>query len=352
MEVHVDIIPRKPRQWRRALLAWARKQKDIVISLRAQIIALATSGQHRANEIAEMLGCFRSHVYRTIHRFKDRGREALFDERRNNGKLLADEAFDCVVKELVKQSPQDYGYARPTWTRELLVLVAEEQSHVRVSTTVMGRVLRRIGARHGSPKPAVHCRLSDRQKRRRLKKIRDLVENLPMDEVAVYEDEVDIHLNPKIGLDWMVSGQQKIVWTPGNNQKAYLAGCLDTRDGTITWVGDIVKNSSLFVQMLDRLDTHYADASRIHVILDNYGIHKSAETKQALRRLPRIVLHFLPPYCPDYNRIERLWQDMHANVTRNHKHTELSDLCRDVADYLEYASPWIAGVRPQPRLAA
>ena len=31
-----------------------------------------------------------------------------------------------------------------------------------------------------------------------------------------------------------------------------------------------------------------------------------------------MVLHFLPPYCPDHNRIERLWKDLHDNVTRNH----------------------------------
>jgi len=42
--------------------------------------------------------------------------------------------------------------------------------------------------------------------------------------VAVYEDEVDIHLNPKIGLDWMGLGQQKEVVTPGKNVKRYLAG--------------------------------------------------------------------------------------------------------------------------------
>jgi hypothetical protein len=32
---------------------------------------------------------------------------------------------------------------------------------------------------------------------------------LPRRQVAFYEDEVDIHLNPKIGLDWMVRGLQK-----------------------------------------------------------------------------------------------------------------------------------------------
>lgn len=41
-----------------------------------------------------------------------------------------------------------------------------------------------------------------------------------------YEDEVDIHLNPKIGADWQLRGHQKRVVTPGQNEKYYLAGAL------------------------------------------------------------------------------------------------------------------------------
>nr|WP_253816460.1 transposase [Myxococcus xanthus] len=33
----------------------------------------------------------------------------------------------------------------------------------------------------------------------------------------------------------------------------------------------------------------------------------------------RIVLHFLPPDCPEANRIERVWLDLHANAARNHR---------------------------------
>lgn len=39
-----------------------------------------------------------------------------------------------------------------------------------------------------------------------------------------YEDEVDTHLNPKIGSDWQLRGQQKQVVTPGQNEKYYLSG--------------------------------------------------------------------------------------------------------------------------------
>ena len=56
------------------------------------------------------------------------------------------------------------------------------------------------------------------------------------------------------------------------------------------------------------------------LILDNAAIHSSNRTKKALEKfVGRIVLHFLPPYCPQSNRIERVWWDVHANVTRNHR---------------------------------
>lgn len=334
-----------PRQRARSLLRWARKKKDPGVFLRAQVVALRARGRS-AVEIADVVGCARSHIYRSIARFADGGREGLLDRRRHNGSVRADEWFRQTVASLLWQSPLDYEYSRPTWTRELLARVAEEQTGIRVSVCTMGRVLRRLGARRGRPKPVVQCPLSDRQRRRRLRAIETLVDKLPQDEVAVYEDEVDIHFNPKVGLDWMPRGHQRHLLTPGVNQKAYLAGSLDARDGTVLWVGDCVKNSGLFMLMLERLDAHYCDAKLIHVILDNYGIHKSHETRLALLRLPRIRLHFLPPYCPDHNRIERLWQDLHANVTRNHQHTDFVDLCRDVASYLDAVSPWLPRACP------
>jgi transposase len=341
----MDKIPRKPRQWGRQLVRWAKKVGDATMVIRAQIIDLVARGRPVA-EVADVLGCVRSHVYRTIDRFAQDGREGLFDKRKQNGQLLADEVFRQTVDRLVRQVPLEYGYCRPTWTRELLIKVAAEHTGVTVSLSVMSRVLRYIGARRGRPKPIVECTLSNRQKRRRLEKIRKIVENSPNNEVVVYEDEVDIHLNPKIGLDWMSHGQQKVVMTPGKNDKAYLAGTLDARDGTVVWVGDSTKTSSLFVQMLQKLNQHYRRAKKIHVILDNYGIHKSHEVQKARLSLPRIELHFLPPYCPDHNKIERLWQDLHANVTRNHRHSNLFDLCKAVARFLNEISPWISGRCP------
>jgi transposase len=154
--------------------------------------------------------------------------------------------------------------------------------------------------------------------------------------VAVYEDEVDVHLNPKIGLDWMGRGQQKEVMTPGKNQKRYLAGALDARSKRVVWVEGERKTSALFLDLLDKLLATYPQAKVIHVVLDNYRIHKSDIVQAALAGYlhGRIELHFLPPYSPEHNRIERVWEDLHANVTRNHKCPNMTALMREVRYYL------------------
>ena len=314
-------VPHLARPARRRILRKALKTGEALVVRRAQIVVNASAGR-TAVETAEVVGCARSHVYDTLTAFQEDGWLALLDGRSGNGNLKANGEYQRMVRGIVDQSPRDFGYLRPTWTRELLVAVAAEQTGVEVSVCVMGRVLRAIGARRGRPKPVVEGSLSERQQRRRLALIRDLIAELPSDEVAVYEDEVDIHLNPKIGADWMNHGTQKRVMTPGQNQKAYIAGTLDAKDGTLLWVGGGKKDSGLFIMMLEKLEQHYTGAKRIHVILDNYGIHKSQEVARALQRLCRIRLHFLPPYCPDHNKIERVWLDLHANVTRNHKHSD------------------------------
>jgi hypothetical protein len=48
----------------------------------------------------------------------------------------------------------------------------------------------------------------------------------------------------------------------------------------------------------------------------------------------RLKLHFLPPYCPDHNRIERIWKDLHDNVTRNHRCATMGELMAEVRTYL------------------
>src|SRR6185312_15612253 len=208
----------------------------------------------------------------------------------------------------------------PTWTRELLCLQAQREGRAAVTVSTMGRVLARLGARLGMPKPVVLCPWRRDARQARLAEIRALEERASAAEPVLYSDEVDVHLNPKIGRDWMLPGQQRRIVTPGKNEKFYLAGALDVRTGALHTTGLAHKGAALFCTLLRDLAEHYRTARRIHLIVDNYAIHSAHMTRRTLDELGgRIVLHFLPPYCPDANRIERIWQDFHANVTRNHR---------------------------------
>jgi hypothetical protein len=299
------------------------------------LIILLLSKERSPEHIAQSLFVHRDTVYRVAKRFRQCGEWGLIDGRVLNGPNKLTKSLLDTLDRLVRGSPQDHGHRRPTWTRELLRLTLIKLGHVRVHVATLSRALQQIRARRGRPRPTVSCPWPKGKKTRRLHEIRRLVEKLPADEVAVYEDEVDLHLNPKIGWDWMGYGQQKEVKTPGQNKKRYLAGALDIRTKELIWLEGDSKDSWLFVQLLGKLFHHYKKAKVIHVILDNYSIHDSQLVAWALVQAEgRIKLHYLPPYCPQHNPIERVWEDLHAEVTRNHNCPDMDSLMIDVCVYL------------------
>jgi len=326
-----------PRRERRIMRIKAKGCADAGLRNRCKIIVSLVAG-HSPATIAGG-GCFSSsQVYRIANRFVEQGLPGLADGREDNGETKADESYQAVLLKVIgESSPRQHGYRRPTWTQELLVLVLEKKTQVRVSCTTMSRLLKRLKIRLGRPKPIVGCPWKKRRRIRRIKVLERLVSSLPANEVVVYADEVDVHLNPKIGADWMLCGTQKTVLTPGKNEKRYLAGALNARTGRLTWVESDRKNSDLFIRQLWQLIQDYPRARCIHIILDNYKIHSSQRTQWALAALgSRVKLHFLPPYCPDHNRIERTWKDLHDNVTRNHTCRNMKQLMREVNDYLAH----------------
>ncbi|GDD94023.1 IS630 transposase [Escherichia coli] len=158
-----------------------------------------------------------------------------------------------------------------------------------------------------------------------------------------YEDEVDIHLNPKIGADWQLRGQQKRVVTPGQNEKYYLAGALHSETGKVSNVGGNSKSSVLFIGLLKHLKATYRRAKTITLIVDNYIIHKSRETQQWLKANPKFRVIYQPVYSPWVNHVERLWQTLHDTITRNHQCHSMWQLLKKVRHFMETASPFPGG---------
>jgi transposase len=182
--------------------------------LKTRYLIIINLFQRRSvQQTAAVLQVNRATIYRVAARFRAHGEPGLFDRRVHNGPTKVTRLYLEVLQQTVRGSPQDYGWSRPTWTRELLVLALRRQTGVRIHVTTMSRALHRIRARRGRPRPTVRCLDGDNPKTWRLYRIRKLLRQLPADEVAVYADEIDNHLNPKIGWDWMAYGQQKQVAT-------------------------------------------------------------------------------------------------------------------------------------------
>lgn len=197
---------------------------------------------------------------------------------------------------------------------EALAATLRQRTGVQVSVTTVAPMLRDLGARWGRARPTVLSPWSKVRKARRLRAIKEVPAHLRSDEVAYFEDEVDIHLNPRIGRDCALRGQQKVVVTPGQNRTRYLAG-------------------TLVVNGRDLLNS--ARARRLHPVLDNYGIHSSRRVRAYLTEHGSLFqLHFLPPYSPEHNAIERLWREVHANVTGIHRCKTINELMRRVTWHL------------------
>jgi transposase len=288
------------------------------------------------DQIADALHCAKSTVSRVRRRWQQAGQAGLIDRREDNGPAKVDEAYIAAVQQILAGHPKDFGHHRSTWTQALLIEAAYQKTGVRISRTTMGKVLKTLRARWGRAKPTAPCPWSKRRKQKRLALLAALIETLPADEVCLWQDEVDIHLNPRIGYDWMLPNTQRQVDTPGLNVKRYLAGAMNALTGRVIWVPGQRKNSSLFIDLLQRLLREYPDKKRIHLIVDNFKIHDSVQTRAWLAgEHGRIVLHALPPYCPDDNRIERcVWRELHANVTINHTCQTMEELMQEVSRYL------------------
>jgi transposase len=305
---------------------------------RCHIILLLAEGR-RVREVREMVGCVRCTVYTTLYRFEDTGMDGLIDRRLHPAARKATPEVRGQLLTYLDYTPHRYGWQRPTWTRELLALQLRADAGVELSHSHVSRILRQEKCRRGRPRPALRIPVQGR--RAVLNRIQALVEQASCADEVFYVDEADIDLNPRIGLTYIKRGQQPLVLTPGKNVKYYVAGALNTRTGSIVYTHGPTKNSELFISLLERLAATYRRACRIHLVLDNYIIHKSQRTLRILDSFQeRIRLHFLPPYSPDDNLIERLWKQMHDNVTRNHQHTSMESLWKAVTHFLHAAQPF------------
>ena len=224
-----------------------------------------------------------------------------------------------------------------------MVLVLLETYELRVSQETVRRWLQKEQIVWRRPCPVVGP--SDPQKEKKLYVLRQLLATLPANEIAVFQDEVDVNTNPKIGAMWMRRGQQAKVVTPGTNEKRDLAGSLNWRTGALILTEGLPKEgrtTALFLRHLDELRRHLLHYHKIHVICDNARSQKSQAVQEYLKQWGhRIVLHYLPTAAPETNPIERIWWHLHEEITRCHRCQSMEELLDVVFAWLQKRMPFV-----------
>ncbi|PZR82935.1 MAG: hypothetical protein DLM68_15230 [Hyphomicrobiales bacterium] len=93
-------------------------------------------------------------------------------------------------------------------------------------------------------------------------------------------------------------------------------------------------------RLLESIAALYPMLVLIHVFLDNARYHHAKMVREWLARPGcRIKLHFIPPYCPHLNPIERLWAVMHKNVTHNKCYATCGQFADATLDFLRDKVP-------------
>src|SRR5947208_12579559 len=113
-------------QVKRVVARLQRRTRAAGLRTRGDIVLDADAGLGGA-EIARRRRVARSTVYRVLERFARFAIAGLYDRRCARGGGKIDEAFPGRLDAVVRRSPQDFGWPRPTWTRELLAAVMAQE---------------------------------------------------------------------------------------------------------------------------------------------------------------------------------------------------------------------------------
>lgn len=105
---------------------------------------------------------------------------------------------------------------------------------------------------------------------------------------------------------WIKKGERKTLQTTGKQSRLHFVGGLSLNQMKVMVREYTTIDGESIVQFFKDLE-ETAPAGRIHVILDNAAAHKSKKLADFLKD-SRIQLHYLPPYSPNLNPIERLWK--------------------------------------------
>lgn len=90
-----------------------------------------------------------------------------------------------------------------------------------------------------------------------------------------------------------------------------------------------------FLRFLRQLDAEHAPELELHLVMDNYGTHKTEEVQRWLKRHPRFKVHFIPTSASWLNMVERWFAELTGKAVRRGSFASVPDLITAIEEFIE-----------------
>lgn len=312
---------------RSTLESWVRRRKTAqALWLRASIILACGEGLPNS-AVAGQLRVRQQTVSKWRKRFVSRGLEGLLDEPRpGTPRRVSDSEVERVLTTTLESPPRDATH----WSTRTL---AEESG---LSRSTISRIWRAFGLQ---PHRTETFKLS--KDPLFIDKVRDIVGlylNPPDRAMLLCVDE-------KSQIQALDRTQPMLPMRPGqverrsHDYKRYgttsLFAALDVKTGAVIGECHRRHRSIEFRKFLDTIDANVPQDLEVHLILDNYGTHKTAAIRNWLVKRPRFHVHFTPTSASWINLVERWFATLTEKQIRRGSHRSVRQLETAIRSYLE-----------------
>lgn len=212
-----------------------------------------------------------------------------------------------------------------------------------VSYTVAGMHfwLKRHGFSYKKPS-LVPGKANEEQQKQWIDKYSQLKQSLSEDETICFMDGVHPTHNTQVSYGWIKKGIRNELPSNTGRSRLNLSGSLDIITKKLVVQENKTLNAESTISFLQKVETAYPSKKLVHLFCDNARYYRNKAVQKYLET-SKIELHFLPPYSPNLNPIERLWKWMKERVMYNVYYEHFDDFKLAVLGFLEQVSHFEPG---------
>lgn len=315
----------------------ARTTKDAKTAIRIRAI-LALDDGYRVTDVARILRLDEDTV--TKWRNKFRRRRLLTD-------WLATQCHGYSGRLTPAQERAVEQYVTTELVTDCQQVVAFIKNRSGITYTLNGatKLLHRLGFVYKQT-TLVPGKLDEAAQAAWLKGYKKLAVKLPENEVILFGDGVHPSHNVHAAKAWVKKGEQKKVPTNTGRKRLNINGALNLEEMRAVVHYAETLNAQTTMELFDKIQATYPDKKKIHLIVDNARYYKNRELQAYLRkRKCRIKIHWLPPYSPNLNFIERLWHYLKKYIIGTKRRQTFKEFEADVRAFFNHFSDYEARLR-------